>query len=64
MYFAFSLGAFIGVYAGVLSAWLSDEGESWMATSVFIVVAALLGLGLSRITSRWLVSRRFARARR
>jgi hypothetical protein len=63
VYFAFALGSFLGVYAGILSAWLNDEGESWLATSIFIAVAIMMGLGLSRLTTRWLVTRRWIRTR-
>lgn len=63
VYFAFALGSFLGVYAGLLSAWFNDEGQTWLATSVFIAVAIMLGLGLSRLTTRWLITRRWIRAR-
>jgi glycerol-3-phosphate acyltransferase PlsY len=59
VYFAFSLGAFVGLYLGLIAA----AGPAWLGTAVFITVAILLGLGLSRLTTRWLVTREWMRRR-
>ncbi|GBD22490.1 hypothetical protein HRbin29_00121 [bacterium HR29] len=59
VYFAFSLGAFVGLYLGLIAA----AGPAWLGTAVFVTVAILLGLGLSRLTTRWLVTRDWMRRR-
>ena len=59
VYFAFSLGAFVGLYLGLIAA----AGPAWLGTAVFITVAILLGLGLSRLTTRWLVTKELMRRR-
>jgi hypothetical protein len=63
VYFGFSLGMFIGLYMGLIAGELSREGNTWMSTGIFIAVAIMLGLGLSRLTTNWLVNRRFIKAR-
>ncbi len=60
VYFAFSLGAFIGLYLGLIVAAI---GNGWAGTAVFVTVALMLGLGLSRLTTRWLLTRRFMQRR-
>lgn len=60
VYFAFSLGSFVGLYLGLI---VAATGEGWLVTAVFVAVAVMLGLGLSRLTTRWVVGRRWARAR-
>jgi len=60
VYFAFSLGAFIGLYLGLI---VAATGNDWAGTAVFVTVALMLGLGLSRLTTRWLVTRRFMQRR-
>lgn len=59
VYFAFALGAFIGLYLGILAA----AGPAWLGTAVFVTVAIMLGLGLSRLTTRWLVTRNWMQRR-
>jgi hypothetical protein len=63
VYFAFALGAFLGLYMGILSEWARREGADWIQTALFVAVAIMLGLGLSRLTTRWLIRRRLIRAR-
>lgn len=64
VYFAFSLGAFIAAYVGVLAGIAEERGGNQTPVLVlFITVALLLGFGFSRITTRWLLTRRFAKAR-
>lgn len=60
VYFAFSLGSFVGLYLGLI---VAATGEGWLVTAVFVAVAIMLGLGLSRLTTRWVVSRRWTRPR-
>lgn len=64
VYFAFALGAFIGLYLGLIASALDREGEQWLSTGIFIAIAIMLGLGLSRLTTKWLVTRRLSRAGR
>lgn len=59
VYFAFALGAFVGLYLGLIAA----AGPAWLGTAVFVTVAIMLGLGLSRLTTRWLVTRDWMRRR-
>ncbi len=63
VYFAFALGMFVGLYLGLLAYAADEGGDGWFTTGIFIAVAIMLGLGLSRITTNWLVRRRFIKAR-
>lgn len=58
VYFGFSLGIFIGLYLGLWAAWLEREGNDVLYLGIFVTVAIMLGLGLSRLTTNWLVKRR------
>lgn len=58
VYVAFSLGGFIGLYLGLL---VQGTDNTVFTYTTFIVFATLLGFGLSRITTRWLVNRRVIR---
>ena len=58
VYFAFSLGAFFGLYAGLAVAKNPD-----LLLVVSTVFALMLGLGFSRVTSRWLIRRRIIKPR-
>ena len=60
VYFAFSIGGFIGLYFGVIVAGVDN---STFTTVVFIGFALLLGFGLSRISTRFLISRRWVKPR-
>jgi hypothetical protein len=62
VYFAFALGAFIFTYVGVVVGATSDSNGPAVFV-LFITVALLMGFGMSRITTRWLLTRRFARNR-
>jgi len=64
VYFAFSVALFIGVYAGFLAGYVQgNEGNGTFATVIFIVSALLLGFGLSRITTQFLISRNWIKPR-
>ena len=63
VYFAFALGSFIGLYVGILGSALQDEGQGWFLTSAFIGVAIMLGLGFSRLSTRWLMGRNWIKPR-
>ncbi|HEY5477710.1 MAG TPA: hypothetical protein VIK11_13470 [Tepidiformaceae bacterium] len=60
VYFAFSLGGFIGLYMGIIS---QSVNNSILSLVVFILFASLLGFGLSRITTRVMVTRNWVRPR-
>ncbi len=60
VYFAFSLGGFIGLYMGIIS---QAVNNSILSLVVFILFASLLGFGLSRITTRMMVTRNWVRPR-
>jgi hypothetical protein len=53
VYFAFSLGGFLGLYMGLIASATSETVQ----LVFFMVWAILLGFGFSRITSRWMISR-------
>ncbi len=60
VYFAFSLGGFIGLYMGLVAGATSNSIVSLVA---FTVWAILLGFGFSRITSRWMISHNWGKRR-
>lgn len=60
VYFGFAIGAFIGLYFGVI---VASAGNSAFTMVVFIGFALLLGFGLSRISTRFLISRRWVKPR-
>lgn len=59
MYFAFALGGFVGLYMGLIAG--ASEGTVWF-TLFSIFWAVLLGAGFSRLSTRWILSRRWSRA--
>jgi hypothetical protein len=60
VYFAFSLGGFIGLYMGLIA---GSTANNTVSLVVFTVWAILLGFGFSRITSRWMMSHNWGRRR-
>ena len=60
VYFAFAVGGFIGLYAGVV---VQATENSALTYAVFVAFALLLGFGLSRLTTRFLISRNFVKPR-
>lgn len=58
VYFAFAIGGFIGMYTGVIAG--AAESANYF-TIIAIFWAVLLGFGFSRFTTRWIVSRQWAR---
>jgi hypothetical protein len=62
VYFAFSLGLFIGVYLGFIAGVLNDSNGT-VAVVVFIVAALFLGFGFSRLTTRFMINRRWVKPR-
>lgn len=58
VFFAFALGGFAGLYMGIFSA---ESSGFFVFASAFWAV--LLGLGFSRFTTRWIMSRQWAQRR-
>lgn len=63
VYFALALGLFAGFYIGMLSEFARQEGNSTPNLVATLVIALMLGLGLSRLTTKWLVTRRIVKPR-
>ncbi len=61
VFFAFAVGAFVGVYAGFIAGAVGDETASLV---MFIAVAVLLGFALSRFTTRWMMAHNWVRPRK
>jgi hypothetical protein len=65
VYFMFSLGLFIGVYAGSLTTAFGNSQDNWTPQIVvFIGSALLMGFGFSRLMTRLMVSRQWIKPRR
>lgn len=60
VYFALTLGLFIGLYAGII---VQGVNDSTFTTLVFVLFALLLGFGISRISTRFLISRQWIKPR-
>ncbi len=56
VYLAFSLGGFLGLYMGILAG--NSTGFFFFASTFW---ALLLGLGFSRLSTRWIMSRNWAK---
>jgi len=56
VFFAFALGGFVGLYMGIFSA--ESPGFFVFASAFWAVI---LGLGFSRITTRWIANKSLAR---
>lgn len=61
VFFMFAVGGFLGVYMGLL-AYASENNTVILV--VFLFWALLLGFGMSRFTSRWMMSRGWHRTQR
>ena len=60
VFFALAAGGFIGLYAGIV---VQAANNAAISTLVFVAFALPLGFGFSRLSTRWLLSRRLVRAR-
>ncbi len=64
VFFALSFGIFIGVYLGWFAGYIAaDTGNQTMTTVVFIIAAIFLGASLSRLTTRFMLSRNWIKPR-
>jgi hypothetical protein len=64
VYFALTAGLMLGVYLGWIAGFVaSDQGNQTPTTVTFIVAALLFGFALSRLSTRWLISRRWIKPR-
>ena len=59
VFFAFTLGGFIGVYAGFIAAEASPTTQS----VIFIIFASLMGFGMARMGTQWLKRRQVIKPR-
>ena len=53
VFVALSIGLFVGMMVGSVA----GAGGSLVATIVFLVVAGMMGISLSRVVMRWLMQR-------
>lgn len=60
VYLGTTLGLFIGLYVGII---VQASGNNTFGLLTFILFAMLLGFGLSRLTTRFMVSRNWVRQR-
>jgi predicted lipid-binding transport protein (Tim44 family) len=60
VYLGTTLGLFIGLYVGIV---VQALGDSTLTTLTFVLFAMLLGFGLSRLTTRFMISRNWVRQR-
>ena len=60
VYFAFAVGGFLGLYMGLIAGATANETVQLV---FFVFWALLLGFGLSRLTSRWMMSRSWGQRR-
>ena len=61
VYFALALGLFLGVFAGASGQAANDNGNGVAILVIFVIAAILLGAGFSRLTTRYLLARNWAR---
>ena len=60
VFFALAIGGFIGLYMGIVVQALNNPGVS---TFVFVAFALPLGFGFSKLSTRWVLSRRIVKLR-
>lgn len=60
VFFALALGLFVGMYLGILA----TAAGGAVSIIVFVGIAVILGLALSRLSTRWLIERRWIKPRR
>ena len=57
VFFALAVGLFIGVFVGIPAGIANEHGNTIPSLVMFLVAAILLGAGLSRFTTRWMLAR-------
>lgn len=60
VFFALAAGMFLGMYLGILAAAVGGL----FSIIVFIAIAVMMGFGLSRLSTRWLLERNWIKPRR
>ena len=63
VFFAAAAGLFFGVFIGVPAGVANENGNGLVTTVIFLAVAIIFGAALSRITTRWILSRRWAKSK-
>lgn len=63
VYFAFSFGLFLGVYAGALGVIAGNDGNNTFFLLISVAAAILFGFGLSRVAVRWMMARNWVKPR-
>lgn len=63
VFLALGIGLFIGTMVGVPSGVASANGNGVASLVLFAVSALVLGAGVSRVTTRWILSRRLGGGR-
>lgn len=64
VFFALSLGLLIGTVAGALSGYVAgDSGDQTWLNVTYIIAAIMMGLGLSRFMTRFMMSRQWIKPR-
>lgn len=61
---AFAVAFFLGVYGGIPAGIASENGYALPTTVLTLAAALLLGLALSRITTRWIVAHNWVRRKK
>jgi hypothetical protein len=59
VFFALAAGLFVGMYLGIIAAAVGGV----FSIVVFIAIAVFMGLGLSRLSTRWLLERNWIKPR-
>ena len=60
VFFAFSLGGFIGLELGIIA---GNSGSNGLALGISVIFALMLGLAFSRFATRLMISRRWVKPR-
>lgn len=60
VFFALAIGGFIGLYMGIV---VQAANNSLISTFVFVAFALPLGFGFSKLSTRWVLSRRIVKLR-
>ncbi|MGH2634290.1 MAG: hypothetical protein ACRDG3_12830 [Tepidiformaceae bacterium] len=61
VFFALAIGGFVGLYMGIV---VQAANNSEVSTFVFVAFALPLGFGFSKLSTRWVLSRRIVKLRK